>query len=360
MRILFFVQGEGKGHLTQALAVYKILKEDGHTIPEIVIGKVRWRAIPPFFLKSADTSIGNYATPELYYGRDNRKLSVIKTILFNLNPLKIYSYWSSLRYIRYVIRSNKPDLIINFYEPLFGIYALIYKPAVKIVSIANQFMIFARGSSYGQGISGTQSIRFLSAICKMRSSLTLALAIYPWNSHREAFKVIPPVLREDVLKLKPYDGGYLLCYVLNAGFADDIIKWHNENQNVIIHVFRDDPQNSDIVIYNKNLYFHPIDGKEFLKYLEGCSGLLSTAGFEAICEAAFLEKPVLMTPAHLEQEINANEFARRDMGIISDELNPSLLINYIERKKGASKDNSGYKNRILGAEKALLDAVNSV
>jgi len=345
--------------MTQALAVSKILREDGHTISGLIVGKVRQREIPHFF-KATDTYVGSYPTPEFFYSRSNKKVSIAKTILYNLTPARIYSFFGSLRYIDKLLAEHKPDLVINFYEPIFGIYTFFYKPKIKIVSIAHQFMIFAKGSYYEQSTIEKRSIKLLSAICRYKSNLTLALSVYPWESNDDDFRVIPPILREDVIKLTPYDDEYLLCYLVNNGFTADLVSWNHFNNDVEIHVFMDSFVAPNGFTYNGNLHFHQIDGKEFLKYLEGCSGLLTTAGFETICEAAYLGKPVLMTPAHLEQEINAYEFSRLNLGIVSKEVNPILLLEHIKKTRSPLNDNLTLRNRVLSAEKILLDAIHYV
>ena len=43
----------------------------------------------------------------------------------------------------------------------------------------------------------------------------------------------------------------------------------------------------------------------FLEYMAGCKGYATTAGFESVCEAMYLQKPVLMVPTHIKQECNA-------------------------------------------------------
>ena len=35
---IFTVQGEGRGHLTQAIAVFDILRKNGHTVSCIILG----------------------------------------------------------------------------------------------------------------------------------------------------------------------------------------------------------------------------------------------------------------------------------------------------------------------------------
>ena len=53
MRYLFVVQGEGRGHLTQALSLASILRRQGHEVVKVLVGHTRHRQIPEFFLRCA-------------------------------------------------------------------------------------------------------------------------------------------------------------------------------------------------------------------------------------------------------------------------------------------------------------------
>ena len=39
MKVLFIVQGEGRGHLTQAITLEEILRRNGHEVVEVLVGK---------------------------------------------------------------------------------------------------------------------------------------------------------------------------------------------------------------------------------------------------------------------------------------------------------------------------------
>lgn len=54
--------------------------------------------------------------------------------------------------------------------------------------------------------------------------------------------------------------------------------------------------------------------------MSSCRAYATTAGFESVCEAMYLGKPLLMVPAHIEQDCNAYDAARGGAGIISDSL----------------------------------------
>lgn len=64
--------------------------------------------------------------------------------------------------------------------------------------------------------------------------------------------------------------------------------------------------------------------------MAGCYAYASTGGFESICEAMYLGKPVLMVPVHIEQECNAYDAQLSGAGIISDSFDLKALLSSAE------------------------------
>ena len=64
--------------------------------------------------------------------------------------------------------------------------------------------------------------------------------------------------------------------------------------------------------------------------MKGCRAYASTAGFESVCEAMYLGKPVLMVPSHIEQEINAFDAVRTGAGVSCDWFDLSRLLEFSE------------------------------
>ena len=48
MKFLFIVQGEGRGHLTQAITLEEILLRNGHEVVEVLVGKSSSRRLRDF------------------------------------------------------------------------------------------------------------------------------------------------------------------------------------------------------------------------------------------------------------------------------------------------------------------------
>lgn len=48
LRVAFFVQGEGRGHMTQSLALKRMLEDAGHAVVAVFMGEPRARPVPAF------------------------------------------------------------------------------------------------------------------------------------------------------------------------------------------------------------------------------------------------------------------------------------------------------------------------
>lgn len=62
--------------------------------------------------------------------------------------------------------------------------------------------------------------------------------------------------------------------------------------------------------------------------MAGCMAYASTAGFESICEAMYLGKPLMMVPSHIEQKCNAFDATKFSAAIESDKFDLSVLLNF--------------------------------
>jgi uncharacterized protein (TIGR00661 family) len=80
--------------------------------------------------------------------------------------------------------------------------------------------------------------------------------------------------------------------------------------------------------------------------MSNCKAFSSTAGFESVCEAMYLGKPIMMVPTegHFEQACNALDASIAGAGFKSDEFNLSALLEYIPKHKDISKEFRNWAN----------------
>ena len=122
------------------------------------------------------------------------------------------------------------------------------------------------------------------------------------------------------------NGDYLHGYLLNSGFSEEIRSWHKVHPNVALHIFWDKKEVRPEVKVDSFLSFHQLNDTLFIRYMAGAKAYATTAGFESVCEAMYLGKPVLMVPTHIEQSCNAFDAVQAGAGVVADRFDLDALL----------------------------------
>ena len=78
MKILFIIQGEGRGHLTQALSLRQKLMAEGHEIVGVLVGKSPARRLPDFFLNKIQSPVYPFESPNFLPTAKNKQVSLMR------------------------------------------------------------------------------------------------------------------------------------------------------------------------------------------------------------------------------------------------------------------------------------------
>lgn len=331
-KFLFVVQGEGRGHLTQAISLSEILTDAGHEVVAVLVGKGNNLALPTFFQERIQAPIHTFASPSLVYGQ-GKALRVWDTIKTHL--LKAKDYFKSISYLAQQVDHYQPDIVINFYEMVCGLYFTLHKPAIPCVCIAHQYLLLHKDfESIPHKLLDRCLLNINTRLTALGSTQKLALSFDNMpNDPTRAIRVVPPLLRSEVKQLKPSQKPYILAYITHHKLGEDIAHWHENHREVEIHCFWNNPDFSDEWQIRENLTFHQVNAEKFLTMMQDCSGLVCTAGFESVCEAMYLGKPIMMVPVpnHIEQEINAWDAQRAGAGIANTSFDFSKFLDYLPR-----------------------------
>lgn len=335
LKFLFIVQGEGRGHLTQALSLADLLRRHGHQVVEVLVGKSRSREVPPFFTAKIQAPVIAYDAPSFVFKKDRKHFDLFKTLLYNMAPRQLKRYGKSVERIHERIKSCRPDAIVNFYELLPGFAQLRFRIDVPFISIGHQYLMRHPGYVHGKGDGANlMTLRLHALLSSIGSAKLLALSFYPMKPYpNERIVVVPPLLRREVLTLNPTQGDYILGYMLNQGYENEVREWHERHPDTPLHFFWDKRDTPATIAVDNTFTLHRIDDEQFLHYMAGCRGYITTAGFESVCEACYLDKPVMLIPAHIEQEINAADAASIGAGIIGNRFDLSRLIEHMHDRR---------------------------
>ncbi|RPA66682.1 glycosyltransferase [Cyclobacteriaceae bacterium YHN15] len=317
MKFIFIVQGEGRGHMTQAISLFELIESLGHEVSAVCIGKSERREIPEFVKKSIPTNIHLFESPNFITDKDNKGIKIGKTIIHNFSNFLRFS--KSLQKIHQLVEEHKPDVIINFYDILGGLYNAFYRPQAQFWVIGHQYLIEHPEFKFADGQKVEKFLFFINTkITSFGARKKLALSSMPLKDYKEKnLHVLPPLLRKKVKQLQPEAGDFYLTYMVNPGYGDEVLDFANKNQHIKIEAFWDKKGIPKAYAPLPNLIFHQVDDELFLQKMATCKGLLSTAGFESICEAMYLNKPVMVIPVigQYEQACNAIETEASGAGI---------------------------------------------
>jgi uncharacterized protein (TIGR00661 family) len=329
---VFAVQGEGRGHLTQAIATYEMLIKRGHTVKAVLVGSSNRREIPAFVKERIKAPIITYQSPNFVTDKENKSINIGKTIGQALWKWKTFQ--QSIATIKEVLHQYQPDIVLNFYEPLLGLGSFFKPIHPNIVSVAHQFLYLHPEFQFPKGGNklDQMAIKQYTKLTAKGSSKLIALSFYPLQQKEHKNIIVsPPLLRKEVAKQEKFNGGHLLVYILNSGYMQEIINWSKKNPATEIHCFTDSATVKGNWQYSDSLCFHSLDDQKFLRYMAGAKALVTTAGFESVCEAMYMNKPVLMVPVkgHFEQWCNARDGAKAGAGVFADGFDLDLLQNYL-------------------------------
>jgi len=230
MKFLFVVQGEGRGHLTQAIAMEDMLTKNGHEVVGVLVGKSNYRELPAFFSKNIQAPIERFYSPNFLPASEDKKVSILKSIAYNLS--KTFTYLRSIFFIRKQIKKTKTDVVINFYEMLLGLTYAFLPPKVPYICVAHQYIFLHPEFKFPDGSKAEiEGLKFFTKITSINASKRLALSMRKMeNPLKSKISVVPPLLRKDVINATPEEGDYIHGYMLNETYAEQIIRFQEKNQ----------------------------------------------------------------------------------------------------------------------------------
>jgi uncharacterized protein (TIGR00661 family) len=333
MKLMFCVLGEGRGHMTQAMAVKEMAEAAGHQVVAVTLGVSAQRQVPDYFEAAMKVPVRRLPTLEFKYN-DNRSVSKTATLAGVISHIP--GYVRILRQLDDVVRETQPEVILNFFEPMAAFFALTRRRRPPVVAIGHQFMFLHPGYlvSAPQLWKQQLSLKLYTRLLGARAT-KLALSLYEAPDLPEKRIIVgPPILRRQLFELKANpDGDFVLVYLLNYGYAEQIIQWSEKNPQTKLHCFYDKPGAAGEVQHSPSLWFHRLDGEKFLRMMAECRQVVSTAGFESVCEAAWLGKPLFLVPVenHIEQQLNALDAQQFGIGIAGNSFNLDRLKELPER-----------------------------
>lgn len=255
----------------------------------------------------------------------NNKVNNTKTLINALkrNPLNIKEGYEEL-YKK--ARKLSPDVIVTDFE----IYATMVSKllSIPLISLDNIHMITQTAIDYppkhqGEMLKAKGVIK--SYIIKPKIHI-LTSFFYPKIKPKKRAVLYPPVIREDILKLKPTIEDHIIVYQTSKESVKLVEQLKSLNEKFIVYGF-----NKDEV--DENLTYKLFNENEFYNDLASAKAVICNGGFTFISEAISLKKPIYSVPAigNFEQTLNGFYVQKLGYGEYHEEMSPKKVEKFLKR-----------------------------
>jgi uncharacterized protein (TIGR00661 family) len=338
MNILYGLSGEGYGHSSRALLIIPFLQKLGHKVKVLT------------YSKAEDVLKDGFDVFEIHGMHlifENHRIKKRKTIWSNIKNFP--KNYLERKKIQKLVNDFNPDLCITDYEPLTYIISKLYH--LPLISIGNhQIIDYAKINIPVRYYRDYMFVKGINKSFTPNADFFIITTFLKMKNKKNVY-FVPPIVRDEVKKVKCSDNGKVLVYLNHADYVLDILKEIPEKE-FLIYGF-------NVKRKEANLEFKTKD--TFLKDLANCNAIISTAGFTLISEAIYLKKPLLAIPqkGQFEQVFNAITLKKAGFGEYHDksDLNEKRIIDFLKNlgkyKKNLKNYQVDYNNIFSVLEKVL-------
>jgi uncharacterized protein (TIGR00661 family) len=222
------------------------------------------------------------------------------------------------------------DLAVTDFEPALPRAAA--RQGIPLVSVDHQHFLLAYDLSslpwWLQWQAWLMSHAVWMYVTAATDTVVSAFFRPPLKRGWEHVVQVGPLLRGEVRRATPGDGGFVLSYLRRHTPFQALAALADGGLPVKVYGLGE----RDAV---GSVSFHAIDERRFIDDLAACRCLVSAAGNQLIGEALHLGKPMLLLPerAHAEQLMNSHFLAGMSCGefTLLEQVTPALVRGFFDR-----------------------------
>lgn len=329
-RILYGVQGEGRGHATRSLRVVQALLHEGHDVLVLTGGD----ALPVLA-----PVLGNRVLeiPLLRYHFNARgSLCAWRTLARNIVPLIRMAFRNVA--LEAAVRRFHPAAAISDFEPVTCRLARIFR--LPLVAVDHQHFLTEAMLPRVRGLGNKLMLQSYRLGTHMLSGWPRRVVVSSFHhfprkrGSRAAF--VGPFLPEDVRRILPRDDGHVTVYLKRPQYLARLIPVFASCPERVYDVFSG-WETEWAESLPRNVRLRPVSRTGFLESLSTSHALIATAGNQVLGEAIWLGKPALALPEPgvLEQAFNARALEESGCGMACglEDMTPGVW-RWFEEKRG--------------------------
>lgn len=335
--ILYGVAGQGFGHCSRSQPVIDHLQRAGHRV-KLVVANQSYE-----YFKSHGYDV--IEATGLQFVFNGNSIDPWKTVLKNArnSPLAV----KALQNIRKEMYTFQPQLVLTDYERLSVLTGM--RMGLPIISIDNQHRMLKTRCAYP--LEHEIDFRIAQAVTRsivLRADYFLITSFHDAEPTSQRAFVFPPLLREEILAMRPgASSGYLVAYLTSG---DDALLSVLKEANIpsVVYGFDREAQEG-------HLLFRRRDSRRFISDMAYATAVVGNAGFGLISESLHFGKPMFLAPvAHqFEQNLNAFHVEKMNCGVRVPDATAHDLTQFMQRVEQGDFEKSLNTRRVSGNARLL-------
>ncbi len=361
LKILYGVQGEGRGHATRSIHLIKELRRQGYQVKVVTGGE----ALDIF----AQNKIPTYTIPILrYFYNKEGSLSLFHTATKNFKiALSIFlEKGPTFKNLNTIFNLYKPDFVISDFEPYVCRMAKLNK--VPIVSVNHQtFLTQTQLPKINSFRKNFQIKIFQFFIKKLVHSpdVNICSSFFHFPKKKNSnTRLVGPYINTQNFDDFSKKQNQICVYLKSQHYLKFLLNTIKESSNynfVIFSKWKNLPSGSQIVI--PNIQFEQINQKKFLNTLSQSKALITTAGNQVLGEAIYCGVPILAFPEPniVEQELNSQALNLSQFGLSFElkKFNKDFFESFLEKfPKRLPTNKTSWKENYDGT-RATMNVINN-
>lgn len=339
-KILYSVCGEGMGHAIRSAVIIKHLLKENDVV--IFAGGRAFDYLSKKFDNVYYIEVFNTVYNENRAEYTSTFFSVVKDLPKSLK----YNF----KLLYNITRAFRPNIIVSDFENFSNYLSkLLGIPLISLdnIHIITKCKLELPERYWGERLAAEGVIR--SYITRPKQYL-ITTFFYPEIKNKRKVSLFHPVLREEILNLKPVNNQHVLVYQTSDSNSELISVLKSIDEKFVIYGFDAEKQED-------NLHFRKFNENQFFKDFESCKAVISNGGFTLIGEAICLGKPVFCIPVkkQFEQTVNALYLEKLSYGEFHESVTKENFESFLSNLDAYRGSLSSFKHE--GNQK-ILDALD--
>jgi uncharacterized protein (TIGR00661 family) len=220
----------------------------------------------------------------------------------------------------------EPDVVLSDFEPFTAWWA--WRRKVPFISTDHEHLLtFCELEKVSGGFLSRLNSEVVTRCYYFGAERYLVPNFFRAPVTHKRAVLVPPVLREDVLKYEPCEGQHIVFYSTDRSSKSKWVERFARFADVRVFIY-----GFDVDEEKGNCVFRRTSTEGFLRDLASCRAVIATAGFTLISECMHYRKKMLLVPipGQYEQMLNAHYVEKLGLGLKAEEVSGEKISEFLE------------------------------